>query len=67
MDVGALASALIGAQVGRAQMAVAARMLKMSEGDATNSALQLLNAAKRNMEHLANVLARIGQSVDISA
>jgi hypothetical protein len=66
MDVGALASALIGAQVGRAQLAVAARMLKMNDGEAADSALQLLNAAKGNMERLANISAGIGRSVDIS-
>jgi hypothetical protein len=65
MDPAALASAFIGAQVGRAQLAVAAKLLQM---DAANeqSVVGLLDAAQQNMDRLANVAAGIGGNLDVS-
>jgi hypothetical protein len=65
MDVGSLASALIGAQVGQAQLAVAAKMLKMN-ADSANSVVKLIDAAQSNMDRLANVGAGIGTNLDVS-
>jgi hypothetical protein len=65
MDPAALVSTLIGAQVGRAQLAVAAKLLQM---DAANeqSVVGLIDAAQQNMDRLANVAAGIGGNLDIS-
>jgi hypothetical protein len=65
MDPTSLASALIGAQVGRAQLAVAGKLLHM---DFVNerSVVKLIDAAQQNMDRLANVAAGIGDNLDIS-
>jgi hypothetical protein len=65
MDPAALATAFIDAQVGRAQLAVAAKLLQM---DAANeqSVVGLIDAAQQNMDRLANVAAGIGGNLDIS-
>lgn len=65
MDVSSLASAMVDAQAGRLQMAVAAKMLKMSL-DSQSSVLQLLDAGQQNVWKLANVAAGVGQNLDIS-
>jgi hypothetical protein len=65
MDPAALASALIGAQVGRAQLAVAAKMLQM-DGANEQSAVKLIDAAELSLSRLANVAAGIGGNLDIS-
>jgi hypothetical protein len=64
MDV-ALASALMNAQVGRLQLAVAARMLRMNS-DATAAAVGVIEAAQQNFDRLANVAAGIGANLDVS-
>jgi hypothetical protein len=66
MDPLALATALSAAQIGRAQMAVAARMLRMN-ADAEASIVQLLDAAQRNIASLGNLAAGIGQNLNASA
>jgi len=65
MDPVALASAFIGAQVGRVQLAVAAKMLQM---DAANeqSVVGLIDAAQQSIDRLANVAAGIGGNLDVS-
>jgi hypothetical protein len=65
MDPASLASALIGAQVGRAQLAVAGKLLQM---DAVNerSVVKLIDASQQNMDRLANVATGIGDNLDIS-
>ena len=60
-----LVSAMAGAQVGRLQMALAAKMLKMN-ADAANSVAQLIDAAAQNLDRLANVAAGLGGNVDIT-
>jgi hypothetical protein len=65
MDPVSIATALVGAQMSGAQMAVAARMLRMNADNAA-SIVQVLNAAQQNMASLANVASGIGQSVNIS-
>jgi hypothetical protein len=65
MDVASLAAAMIGAQAGRTQMAVAAKMLKMSIGSEA-SVLQLLQAGQQDAGQLANAAAGLGQNLDIT-
>jgi hypothetical protein len=66
MDVTSIASALIDAQAGQAQLAVAAKILKMN-ADQEASVAKLLDAAQANISSLANVAAGIGGNLDISA
>ncbi len=66
MDVTSLASALIDAQAGQAQLAVAAKILKMN-ADQEASVAKLLDAAQANISSLANVAVGIGGNLDISA
>jgi hypothetical protein len=66
MDIASIASAFIGAQAGQAQLAVAAKILKMN-ADQGAAVAQLLEAAQANINNLANVAAGVGTSLDISA
>jgi hypothetical protein len=61
----ALASALVAASVAQAQLAVAAKMLRMN-ADAAQSVVKLIDAAQQNMDRLANVAAGIGENLDVS-
>ena len=65
MDPVSIATALVGAQMSDAQMAVAARMLRMNAANAA-SIVQVLNAAQQTMASLANVASGIGQNLNIS-
>jgi len=65
MDPVSIATALVGAQMSGAQMAIAARMLRMNADNAA-SIVQVLNAAQQNIASLANVASGIGQSLNIS-
>ena len=62
MDVTAVASAMIGAQLGRAQLAMAAKMMKMNADNAA-SIVQVIEAAQQNLGQLADGL---GQNIDIT-
>ena len=62
MDVTAVASAMVGAQVGRAQLAMAAKMMKMNADNAA-SIVQVIEAAQQNLGQLADGL---GQNLDIT-
>lgn len=65
MDIGALATAFVGAKTAEIQLAIAARMLRMN-ADAAASALKVIEAAQENMDRLANVAAGIGGNLDVS-
>lgn len=65
MDPASLASAFIGAQTSQVQMAMAADMMRMN-ADSAKSVVQLIDAAQKNMQSLANVGAGVGQNVNIS-
>jgi len=65
MDPTSLATAMMGAQMGQAQLAVAAMMMRMN-ADAAGSIVQVINAAQQNMNSLANVAAGVGQNLNIS-
>jgi hypothetical protein len=49
-----------------AQMAVAAKMVRMNADNAA-SIIEMLNAAQRNIASLANVAAGVGQNLNITA
>lgn len=66
MGVSSLAAAIIGAQVGKVQLAVAAKILRMN-AEAERSVAELIDAAQQNVDKLANVGAGIGTNIDITA
>ncbi len=66
MDPASLATALVGAQTGMLQLAVAARLERMNADDAS-SVVKLIDAAQQNANSLANVAAGVGTNLDISA
>jgi hypothetical protein len=63
MDVSSLAAAMVGAQAGRTQMAMAAKMMKMNADNAA-SIIQVIEAAQQNLSQLAD--AGLGQNLDIT-
>jgi hypothetical protein len=66
MDLGTIAAAFIAQQAGQAQLAVAAKILRMNADSAANVA-KLLEAAQQNLDRLANVASGVGANFDISA
>ena len=65
MDVASLSAAMVGAQVGRTQSAMAAKMMKMNADNAA-SIIQVIEAAQQNLNQLADAAAGLGQNLDIS-
>jgi hypothetical protein len=61
-----LITAMMGAQTGLLQLAVAGRMLKMDTENAA-STVKLIDAAQQNLNSLANVAPGVGTNLDISA
>jgi len=66
MDAVSLVSALIGAQTGMMQLAVAPRLARMN-ADQGSAIAQLVDAAQQGIDPLANVAACIGTGLDVSA
>jgi hypothetical protein len=66
MDPLSLATALTAAQMGRAQMALAAKMLRMNV-DAAASIVQVIDAAQQNIANLSNVAAGVGRNLNLTA
>ena len=66
MDPASLATAMVGAQMSQVQMAIAAKMMRMN-AQSEGSVVQLLDAAWKNMQSLANVAAGVGQNLNITA
>jgi hypothetical protein len=66
MDPASLATAMVGAQMSQVQMAIAAKMMRMN-ADSAASVVQLIDAAQKNMQSLANVAAGVGQNINITA
>ena len=66
MDM-SLISALVGAQTGEVQLAVAARLARMNADNSASSVANLVDAAQQSFDSLANVAAGIGTNLDISA
>jgi hypothetical protein len=65
MDM-SLVTALVGAQTGMLQLAVAARLARMN-ADTGASIAKLVDAAQQNANSLANAAAGIGGRLDVSA
>ncbi|MGA9321544.1 MAG: hypothetical protein WA858_22515 [Xanthobacteraceae bacterium] len=59
-------TAMLGAQAGMTQLAVANSMLKM-DADNAASTVKLIDAAQQNLNSLANVAPGIGTNLNISA
>ena len=66
MDPASIAAAFVGAQAGRLQLAVAAKMMKMN-ADQGAAIAQLVEAAAKNANQLANFAAGLGRNLDITA
>ena len=67
MGMVSLISALIGAQTGEMQLAVAARLARMGDPANSSSIAKLVGAADQSANSLANVADNIGANLDISA
>lgn len=65
MDVGSIAAAMVGAQAGRTQMAVAAKMMKMN-ADSAAQIVQFIESSQQNLAKMANAAAGLGQNLDIT-
>jgi outer membrane protein TolC len=65
MDSADLASAFVAARAGQAQLAVAAKMLRMN-AESAQAVVQLLEAGQANIDKLANVAAGVGGNLDVS-
>jgi hypothetical protein len=65
MDM-SLITAMLGAQTGMVQLAVAARLERMN-ADQGASVAKLVDAAQQNANSLANVAQNIGSNLDVSA
>jgi len=65
MDM-SLVTALMGAQTGMMQLAVAGKIARMNQ-DNSASVVKLIDAAQQNFAPLANVAAGIGTNLDVSA
>ncbi len=65
MDAADIASAFVSASAGQAQLAVAAKMMRMN-ADSAQSVMQLLEAGQANIDRLANVAAGVGGNLDVS-
>ena len=66
MDMMSLVTALVGAQSGATQLAMAADMARMNQQD-SSSVVKLIDAAQQNINSLANVAAGIGTNLDVTA
>jgi hypothetical protein len=66
MDPVSIATALVGSQMADVQMAVAAKMLRMN-ADNASAIVQVLDAAQKNLQSLANVTEGVGRNLNISA
>lgn len=65
MDFASLASALIAARIGQAQLAMAARLLRQPESADTSAVFKLFVAANQNADQLAAaVQPGVGEIVD---
>jgi hypothetical protein len=65
MDM-SLVSAILGAQAGMTQVALATNVLRMNSDNA-GAVVKLLDAGSQNAKSLANVADGIGTQLDISA
>jgi hypothetical protein len=66
MDPTSLITALMGAQTGMVQLALAARLARMN-ADQGSSVAKLIDAAQQSFDPLANVAAGLGTNLDVSS
>ena len=66
MDPASIAAAMVASQMSNVQMAVAAKMLRMN-ADNASAIVQVLDAAQKNLQSLANVAEGVGRNLNISA
>jgi hypothetical protein len=66
MDPASIAAALTGAQASGAQMALAAKMLRMN-ADSAGMVAKIVESAQQNLKSLANVANGVGKNVNIVA
>ena len=66
MDMMSLVTALVGAQTGATQLAMASDMARMNQQD-SSSVVKLIDTAQQNISSLANVAAGIGTNLDVTA
>lgn len=66
MDVSAIATAAVASKAAQTQLALAARFAKMN-ASSEQSIAQLLEAANRNAQKLADAASGLGRNVDIQA
>jgi hypothetical protein len=66
MDPVSIATAIVGAQMSGAQLALAASMLRMNAENGA-SIVKVIDAAQQNLTSLANVATGVGQNVNIVA
>jgi hypothetical protein len=67
VDVAALATALVNAQAGQLQLAVASQIMHTDFAAQKSSVMTLLDAGQQGGSSLANVGAGIGTSLNINA
>ena len=67
METTNLVGALLGAQTGMIQFAVAARLARMNNANMNGPIAQLIGAADQSANSLANVADNIGTNLDVSA
>lgn len=66
MDPATLVSAMSGAQASSAQMALAAKMLRMN-ADSAGMVAKIVESAQQNLKTLANLPDGVGKNVNIIA
>ena len=64
MDPATLVAVMSGAQAGRAQMVMAAKMLRIN-ADASGMVAKIVESAQANLKSLANVAEGVGKNVNI--
>ena len=67
METTSVIGALLGAQTGMIQLAVAARLARLNNATMSGSIAQLVGAADQSANSLANVADNIGTNLDASA
>jgi hypothetical protein len=65
MAPASLAASLVSAQIGRMQLEIAGKMLRM-EADHAQSAAETIESAQQNLDGLALLAADLGGKLDVS-
>jgi hypothetical protein len=65
LNIESIAAAFVAAQMGRVQMAAAAKMMKVN-ADVSADIAKLLEAAQQNLQQLANTATGVGTNLDLT-